>query len=159
MSSVLDAIERQPQWSDVPVILLTRPDSAIAQSTSSRFQKLTNLTLLDRPTSSRALVSAVAAAIRARERQYQIRDQLDSLQAADTALRESAERMSLGVQVAGLGTGGSRVRDAGGALECRSRAALWARAIRTRTVSRAEFLAAVHPDDRDKLSRNPVAAD
>jgi signal transduction histidine kinase/ActR/RegA family two-component response regulator len=89
LSSVMEALDRQPQWSDVPVILLSRP---VGQSHTDkrRFGKLTNLTVLDRPTSARALVSAVEAAIRGRARQYQIRDQLNSLRAADTALRESA---------------------------------------------------------------------
>ncbi len=150
LSSVLDAIERQPQWSDVPVILLTRPDTQ-SPGDKHRFQKLTNLTLLDRPTSSRALVSAVATAIRARERQYQIRDQLDSLQAADTALRESAERMSLGVQVAGLAL--AEVEYATQQVHLSTEAArLFGAGEHARTLSRQEFLAAVHPDDRDKLS-------
>src|ERR1700722_9921469 len=98
LSSVMEALDHQPQWSDVPVILLSRP---VEQSHTDKrgFGKLTNLTVLDRPTSGRALVSAVEAAIRGRARQYQIRDQLNSLQAADAALRESAERMSLGGQV------------------------------------------------------------
>jgi signal transduction histidine kinase/ActR/RegA family two-component response regulator len=89
LSSVMEALDHQPQWSDVPVILLSRP---VGQSHTDkrRFGKLTNLTVLDRPTSARALVSAVEAAIRGRARQYQIRDQLNSLRAADTALRESA---------------------------------------------------------------------
>jgi PAS domain S-box-containing protein len=150
LSSVLDAIERQPQWSDVPVILLTRPDTQ-SPVDRHRFQKLTNLTLLDRPTSSRALVSAVATAIRARERQYQIRDQLDSLQTADTALRESAERMSLGVQVAGLAL--AEVAYATQEVRLSAEAArLFGAGDQERTMSRAEFLAAVHPDDRDKLA-------
>jgi PAS domain S-box-containing protein len=167
LSSVLDAIERQPQWSDVPVILLTRPDRQ-SPIDKRRFQKLTNLTLLDRPTSGRALVSAVATAIRARERQYQIRDQLDSLQAADTALRESAERMSLGVQVAGLAL--AEVAYATQEVRLSAEAArLFGAGDQERTMSRAGFLAAVHPDDRDKLSEtlwrstdaqdNPVAID
>ena len=89
LSSVMEVLDHQPQWSDVPVILLSRP---VQQSNNDkrRFGKLTNLTVLDRPTSGRALVSAVEAAIRGRARQYQIRDQLNSLQAADAALRESA---------------------------------------------------------------------
>jgi PAS domain S-box-containing protein len=167
LSSVLDAIERQPRWSDVPVILLTRPDQQ-SPNDKRRFQRLTNLTLLDRPTSSRALVSAVAAAIRARERQYQIRDQLDSLQAADAALRESSERMSLGVQVAGLALAevGYATQEVNLSAEA---ARLFGAGDHARTLSRSEFLAAVHPDDRDKLSEtlwrptdvpdNPVAID
>ena len=89
LSSVMEALDHQPQWSDVPVILLSRPVEQ-SHNYKRRFGKLTNLTVLDRPTSGRALVSAVEAAIRGRARQYQIRDQLNSLQAADAALRESA---------------------------------------------------------------------
>jgi two-component system, sensor histidine kinase len=90
LSSVMEALDHQPQWSDVPVILLSRP---VQQShhDKRRFGKLTNLTVLDRPTSARALVSAVEAAIRGRARQYQIRDQLNSLQAADSE-RKNADR-------------------------------------------------------------------
>jgi two-component system, sensor histidine kinase len=89
LSSVMEALDHQPQWSDVPVILLSRPVEQ-SHNYKRRFGKLTNLTVLDRPTSARALVSAVEAAIRGRARQYQIRDQLNSLRAADAALRESA---------------------------------------------------------------------
>jgi two-component system, sensor histidine kinase len=90
LSSVMEALDHQPQWSDVPVILLSRPVQH-SYNDKRRFGKLTNLTVLDRPTSARALVSAVEAAIRGRARQYQIRDQLNSLQAADTE-RKNADR-------------------------------------------------------------------
>jgi PAS domain S-box-containing protein len=151
LASVLDAIDQQPQWSDVPVILLTRPQMQ-SESEKRRFEKLTNVTLLDRPTSSRALVSAVAAAIRARERQYQIRDQMDSLQAADAALRESAERMSLGVQVAGLAV--AEVDYETQQMRMSAEAArLFGLGEDPLKVSRAKFIAAVHPDDREEVSR------
>jgi two-component system, sensor histidine kinase len=90
LSSVMEALDHQPQWSDVPVILLSRPAQP-SHNDKRRFGKLTNLTVLDRPTSARALVSAVEAAIRGRARQYQIRDQLNSLQAADSE-RKNADR-------------------------------------------------------------------
>jgi PAS domain S-box-containing protein len=148
---VLDAIDQQPQWSDVPVILLSKAE-AQSEADKSRFRKLTNLTWLDRPTSSRALVSAVAAAIRARERQYQIRDQLHSLHAADAALRESAERMSLGVQVAGLAL--AEVDYEMQEMRLSSEAAqLFGMGDAALTVSRTMFIAAVHPDDREEVSR------
>jgi PAS domain S-box-containing protein len=149
---ILEAIDSQPQWSDVPVILLSRSE-AQSEIDKKRFEKLTNLTLLDRPTSSRALVSAVAAAIRARERQYQIRDQLESLQAADAALRESAERMSLGVQVAGLAL--AEVDYAMQQMRLSLEAArLFGLGEDALTVSRSAFIAAVHPDDRDEVARS-----
>jgi PAS domain S-box-containing protein len=151
LTSVLDAIDRQPQWSDVPVILLARPQMQ-SEADKRRFEKLTNVTLLDRPTSSRALVSAVAAAIRARERQYQIRDQMDSLQAADAALRESAERMSLGVQVAGLAVAEVDYETQEMRLSAEA-ARLFGAGEDPITLSRAKFIAAVHPDDREEVSR------
>jgi PAS domain S-box-containing protein len=151
LSSVMDALDHQPQWSDMPVILLSKPDMRLPAE-KRRFGKLTNLTVLDRPTSGRALVSAVEAAIRGRARQYQIRDQLHSLQAADAALRESAERMSLGVQVAGLALAEvdyamQKVHLSAEAVE------LFGVGDSARTLSRTEFLQAVHPDDREEVSR------
>lgn len=148
---VLDAIDSQPQWSDVPVILLSRPELQ-SEIDKKRFEKLTNLTLLDRPTSSRALVSAVAAAIRARERQYQIRDQMASLQAADAALRDSAERMSLGVQVAGLALAEVDYEMQEMRLSAEA-ARLFGVGEGPLTVRRSAFIAAVHPDDREEVSQ------
>ena len=151
LGSVMDAVERQPQWSDVPVILLSRPESQ-SPVDKLRFSKLTNLTVLDRPTSGRALVSAVEAAIRGRIRQYQIRDQLSSLQEADAALRESAERMSLGVQVAGLAL--AEVDYARHQVSLSDEAArLFGVGDGAQTLPSADFLAAVHPDDRQAVSQ------
>jgi len=91
MAEVVAVISSQPSWGDVPVILLSR---AGAQSGRERgvLHSLTNVTVLDRPTSSRTLISAVQAAIRGRERQYQIRDQLESLRKAEASVREAAHR-------------------------------------------------------------------
>jgi signal transduction histidine kinase/ActR/RegA family two-component response regulator len=151
LSSVMDALDHQPQWSDMPVILLSKPEMRL-RADKRRFGKLTNLTVLDRPTSGRALVSAVEAAIRGRARQYQIRDQLNSLQQADAALRESAERMALGVQVAGLAL--AEVDYAMQEVHLSAEAVeLFGVGDRARTLSRAEFLKAVHPDDREEVSR------
>jgi signal transduction histidine kinase/ActR/RegA family two-component response regulator len=150
LNAVMEALERQPRWSDVPVILLSRPETQ-SPIDKRRFAKLTNVIVLDRPTSSRALVSAVEAAIRSRERQYQIRDQLNSLQEADVALRESAERMSLGVQVAGLAL--AEVEYAREQVHLSAEAArLFGVGDAPQTLPRAEFLKAVHPDDREAVS-------
>lgn len=91
ISDVLDALARQPAWSDLPVIVLT-PDRRPSIGLSRILDAFTNLTLLERPTSTRSLLSAVMAALRARERQYQTRDQLRELRLADRALREADRR-------------------------------------------------------------------
>ncbi len=90
-SHVMAALVRQPSWSDVPTILLSRADGQSALTTRL-LAALTNVTVLDRPTSTRTLVSSVQAAIRGRGRQYQIRDQLDALRGAEDALRNADRR-------------------------------------------------------------------
>jgi signal transduction histidine kinase/ActR/RegA family two-component response regulator len=88
---VVAALEGQPTWSDTPAILLSRTErqsTAIARLAAA----LTNVTILDRPTSTRTLVSAVQAAIRGRRRQYQLRDQLAALRDAEEALRIADRR-------------------------------------------------------------------
>jgi signal transduction histidine kinase len=81
-------LESQPPWSDLPVLLLTGrgADSAAANRAAQLFG---NVTLLERPIRVRALVSAVRAALRARARQYQIRDALKELEQSTQALRDS----------------------------------------------------------------------
>ena len=88
---VLDALQAQPAWSDVPVVVLCQ-DRSQAPAGTRALQLLTNVTLLDRPASARSMISAVQAALRARRRQYQIRDQLDHQQQAEDALRDADRR-------------------------------------------------------------------
>lgn len=88
---VVEALSQQPPWSDVPVILLSRADRQ-SPATTKLLASLTNVTVLDRPTSARTLVSALHAAIRGRRRQYEIRDQLGALRAAEDALRSADRR-------------------------------------------------------------------
>jgi two-component system, sensor histidine kinase len=90
-AALIAALNSQPSWSDAPTILLCRNDrrSAVVEQLAAA---LTNVTILDRPTSTRTLVSAVRAAIRARRRQYQLRDQITALQEAEDALRAADQR-------------------------------------------------------------------
>ncbi len=88
---LVDALRGQPSWSDVATIVLSRTDGQSAAATRL-LASLTNVTVLDRPTSTRTLVSSVQAAIRGRSRQYQIRDQLAALREADDALRNADRR-------------------------------------------------------------------
>ncbi len=69
------ALNQQPAWSDLPIIVLTQggPNSRVA---NYAFDTLGNIMVLDRPVRVATLVSAVRTALRARERQYQIREHL-----------------------------------------------------------------------------------
>jgi signal transduction histidine kinase/CheY-like chemotaxis protein len=63
-------LETQPAWSDFPFILLAfKPPPG--QAASSAWRSLGNVAVLERPTRSRSLLAAVAAALRARHRQYE----------------------------------------------------------------------------------------
>ena len=83
---------RQPAWSDLPVVLLCQigHQSPLAARVIASF---TNVTLLDRPTSARTLVSAVQTALRARLRQYQTREQLQALGETQQTLREQEREL------------------------------------------------------------------
>lgn len=66
-------LENQPSWSDFPFLVLrqTAPDTPEMRS---RYALLGNITLLDRPVSMVTLVSAATSALRARTRQYEMRE-------------------------------------------------------------------------------------
>src|SRR4051812_31885010 len=83
------AIAVQPGWSDIAVLLFAGGELA-RSSGYRRLGGLTNVTVIERPVHAAALVSLVRAALRARSRQYEMRDLLVSLNAA----REEAERAS-----------------------------------------------------------------
>ncbi|HUQ25591.1 MAG TPA: ATP-binding protein [Burkholderiales bacterium] len=75
-------VQCQAPWSDLPVLLLTRPGANSAAVTKA-MQTLGNVTLLERPVRVTALASAVRSALRARERQYQTRAHLQEREEAD----------------------------------------------------------------------------
>ena len=84
-------LSKQPPWSDLPVLVLARPgadSAAVAQA----MDRLGNVTVLERPTRVSALVSAARTALRARQRQYQIRDYLAALVRNQEALRDADRR-------------------------------------------------------------------
>lgn len=88
---LVEFLDRQPAWSDLPVILITRhgADSpAVAEAASL----LGNVTLLERPTRLTSLLSAAQSGLRARSRQYQARDELQARLRAEESLRQADRR-------------------------------------------------------------------
>ena len=84
------ALQHQPPWSDAPVIVLTRARGG--SSTTSKLmaqmrQPLGHTTLMERPIRPETLVSTVETVLRARRRQFQIRDALEQLQASEARYR------------------------------------------------------------------------
>ncbi len=91
ITKMRDVIEQQPPWSDFPLILLTVGGRVTAESEHLRElrQPLGNIFLLERPIRPETLLSTLEIALRGRQRQYQIRDQIQQFSRAQDALRRS----------------------------------------------------------------------
>ncbi len=92
--TITSAIGEQPAWSDLPVIVIT--GGGAANRTSRQLavirKPLGNVSLQERPLRAVTLVSSVQSALRARQKQYQVRDQLQELQIREEALRQSEDQ-------------------------------------------------------------------
>ena len=75
VNALLNALGRQGPWSDLPLIVFTRGERS-SESILEALGPLGNATLLERPVRISTLVSAVKAGMRARRRQYEVRDLL-----------------------------------------------------------------------------------
>src|SRR4051794_26878484 len=82
MEGLLAVLEEQPPWSDLPLIVFTRSGES-SERVLETLVPLGNATILERPVRLSTLVSAVKAALRARRRQYEVRDLLDRQADAD----------------------------------------------------------------------------
>jgi signal transduction histidine kinase len=91
----------QPAWSDLPVVLLTLPGEVTQESQHRRAMRepLGNVLLLERPARPETLISSVRSALRARARQYEIRDQMAQYKQAEEALRKS-EKLAIAGRLA-----------------------------------------------------------
>ncbi|HVQ30016.1 MAG TPA: ATP-binding protein, partial [Vicinamibacteria bacterium] len=84
-------LAQQPPWSDLPVLVMTRP-GADSLALKEAVRTLGNVTLLERPLRGATLLSAVQTALRARARQYQIRGHLAERARAEESLRVADQR-------------------------------------------------------------------
>ena len=81
-------LSAQPPWSDLSLVLLT-VRGGDTPAIGSAIRALGNLTLLERPLRAWVLVSIIKSALRARARQYELRDQFAELGRLVDALREA----------------------------------------------------------------------
>jgi signal transduction histidine kinase len=86
---LLETLERQPPWSDVPLVVFTRGGEATAASlrTLELLGPYANVSLLERPVRAITLVAAIRVALRARRRQHETRDYLAARERVEADLR------------------------------------------------------------------------
>lgn len=95
------ALESQPSWSDVPFLLLAGRQAGRAMPTEAIRRRLPesalNVILLERPLSTESLLSAVASAMRARQKQFELRDQLAELESQRVRLSTLIDHLPVGI--------------------------------------------------------------
>jgi signal transduction histidine kinase len=101
VASFAQLINEQPSWSDFPLIVLTVSGEVSERSERRRAlrEPLGNVLLLERPIRPETLISTVQGVLRARRRQYQIRDQIQQFKLAEEALRKS-EKLAIAGRLA-----------------------------------------------------------
>jgi len=93
-------INRQPEWSDLPFVLLTRRGGGLERNPDAgRFlDMLGNVTFLERPFHPTTLISLAQSALRARRRQYDARARLEALQQSEDHLKTANETLEARVE-------------------------------------------------------------
>ncbi len=85
------ALQVQPAWSDIPLILLTHRIDTASYALLTR--ELGNVTIIERPLDAPSLLTVVMTALRARRKQYQVRDLLAAGVAREQQIESLNERL------------------------------------------------------------------
>ncbi len=137
-------LERQPSWSDFPIILLTQHgggperNSAIARLA----EILGNVNFLERPFHPTTLASVVRTAVRSRRRQYEARARLEDL-------REGEQRLQTALKAGCLGSWALDVADM--VLTASERCHAHFGRPPQDNFSYSDLRASVHPDDLEPM--------
>lgn len=95
LEALIEWLKRQPPWSDLPVLLLTKRDgNPVFQANLAA--SLGNSTILERPFYPGTFVSAARSALRARARQHEAEHFIDQLAAREHELSQERRRLARG---------------------------------------------------------------
>lgn len=95
ISRLAEALSGQPSWSDVPITVITGTGRDLSHTRFERLKALDpcgNVTILERPFRPDTLLKNAEVSLRARQRQYQVRDLLEEGRKREERLRASEER-------------------------------------------------------------------
>ena len=81
MLAISACLEEQPAWSDLPLLIFTsQPSVEMAIHSFEALGTRANVTMIERPIRVKTMITAITAAVRARKRQYQVRELLEELE-------------------------------------------------------------------------------
>nr|WP_238149715.1 PAS domain-containing protein [Dyella jiangningensis] len=89
VDAIQQSLAAQPTWSDVPFVVLQSPRSGRDARPPPLPSLVLNRIELERPVGAASLLSAVATAMRSRQKQFEIKDHMEELAASRKALAES----------------------------------------------------------------------
>lgn len=139
------ALGSQPGWSDIPFVLLAAqrtgrtPNARLSQL--ALFDLASNSVVLERPLGRASLFSAIASAMRLRQKQFQMRDRMAELDESEAQLRLATNAGGIGIWDFDPQTGRLQWDE-----RCKTMFGLKPNAEIT---FEGSFLAGLHPDDRD----------
>jgi signal transduction histidine kinase len=105
IQGLIAALYQQPSWSDFPLIFLTTAGQEPTETLTrllALFGDRANVMLLERPVRVPTLLSSIRSALRARRRQYEVRDYLIERKRSDEKLLQKQKLESLGVLAGGV---------------------------------------------------------
>src|SRR4029079_9095431 len=100
--ALLDELAEQPAWSDVPLVLLVS-ESELSGALSRVVRAVAqrgNVALLERPVRVATLTTTLESALRARGRQYEMRDAVRRRANSEQEVRDSEARLRAAVEAA-----------------------------------------------------------
>jgi PAS domain S-box-containing protein len=92
-SLLMQHLHAEEVWSDLPVIVLSR--SGREPAALADIVQRGNFSVIERPVRASTLVSLIRSSLRARRRQYQVREHLAQQEAAQRVIREAEQRFRL----------------------------------------------------------------
>ena len=92
---VLEPLKQQPQWSELPVIILTTGgEPRLRRLLELAAKAAGTVTLLERPISTITLLRSVEVALNSRRRQFQVRDLLEEQRLAQRELSQAHDQLA-----------------------------------------------------------------
>jgi two-component sensor histidine kinase/PAS domain-containing protein len=145
IEQLAEALHAQPAWSDIPLVLLAnRIDPA---SYAFLAEALGNVVIIERPLDAPSLLTVVRTALRARMKQYQIRDLLQAAVSQQERIEALNDHLLLAVEAAEMGTWEVNLKT-GMRVESASVGPLFGNCSEAATITLEEWAARIHADDR-----------